>query len=263
MNRWLKLGVLSLALAGSMRAAEEVSSALAAGVAAFQEGYQAWDTGRLTTAAAALRQCATNQPDSGPAWYWLGVAEFHRTLALRGDPDAPTVSPQATAANQAAVQALERLLQLDPAHAEAHAMLGTLYGLRIRDNAWRGLRWGSRVNRHRQQALRHGPDNPRVCYLLGACHLQTARGAAELRKALDALEKADRLFAAEADQPAGPLQPRWGRASALWFLGRTQEALGDREAAARSYRQALALQPANHLARTRLARLGLDSPTSP
>lgn len=263
MKRWVSLCVLSFAVAGPMRAADEASSALAAGVAAFQEGYQTWDTGRLAAAAAALGQCATNQPDSGPAWYWLGVAEFHRTLALRGDPDAPTVSPQATAANHAAAQALEQLLQLDPAHAEAHAMLGTLYGLRIRDNAWSGLRWGGRVNRHREQALRYGADNPRVCYLLGVCRLQTARRPADLREALAALQKAERLFAAEADRPVGRLQPRWGRASNLWFLGRTQEALGEREAAARSYRQALALQPANHLARARLVRLGVDAPTSP
>ena len=146
-------------------------------------------------------------------------------------------------------------MKLDERHAESHALLGTLYGMKIDGNLLRGARFGPRVQKHQKQALEFGADNPRVRYLLGTCQFHTAKKPAAQREALATLLAAEKLFAAEAQRPAGPLEPRWGRSSCLTFIGRTYELLGQRTEAADYFRKALAQHPADHLAKEGLARV--------
>jgi len=63
------------------------------------------------------------------------------------------------------------------------------------------------------------------------------------------------LFGTEAKATAAPLDPRWGYDSCLTFLGRTYELLGQRKEAADYFRKALAMHPADHLAKEGLKRV--------
>jgi tetratricopeptide (TPR) repeat protein len=155
----------------------------------------------------------------------------------------------------AALRALEVAVGLDERHAESHALLGTLYGMKIDGNLLRAARFGPRVQKHRKQALALGAENPRVRYLLGTCQFHTAKKTAAQREALASFLAAEKLFVAEARRPAGPLEPRWGRSSCLTFIGRTYELLGQRAEAAGYFRQALAEHPADFLAQEGLARI--------
>lgn len=150
--------------------------------------------------------------------------------------------------------ALTLALKIDERHAESHALLGTLYGMKINGNLLRGARFGPRVARHQKLALEHGGSNPRVQYLLGMCQFHTANKPAEWQAALQALLKAEKLFEAEAKTPATPLDPRWGYDSCLTFLGHTYELLGQRKKAVDYFRKALAMHPADHLAKEGLKR---------
>jgi tetratricopeptide (TPR) repeat protein len=162
----------------------------------------------------------------------------------------------ADAAMSAALAALNRAVKLDPLHAESHALLGTLYGMKIDGNLVRAAWFGPRVEKHRKAALENGASNPRVNYLLGTCQFHTAKKPTAWREALATLLRAEKLFDAETHVAPGPLDPRWGRATCLTFIGRTYEALGQKKEAAEFFRKALALQPSDHLARAGLARLG-------
>ncbi|MCX8091684.1 MAG: tetratricopeptide repeat protein, partial [Verrucomicrobiae bacterium] len=170
-------------------------------------------------------------------------------------PGPPANPAEAGAVMDEAIAALNRAVKLDPLHAESHALLGTLYGMKIDGNLLRAAWFGPRVEKHRKAALAHGSDNPRVRYLLGVCQFHTAKKPAARREALTTLLAAEKLFAAEAQRPAGPLEPRWGHASCLTFIGRTYEQLGQREEAADYFRRALALRPSDRLAREGLDRL--------
>lgn len=64
--------------------------------------------------------------------------------------------------------AWDELLRLDPFHAEAHAVVGTLLGMRGGRSPWRAIRWGPVIQRHQRVAPQLGRDNPRVLYLYGA-----------------------------------------------------------------------------------------------
>ena len=244
--------VIAALLARADGRADELT---AAGIAEFTVAYQVWDGQRFAAAAELFRQATTNTPGSSTNFYWLGAAQFHRMLQLRGLPASSTNTLAATAAMDAALAALSSAVKLDARQAESHALLGTLYGMKIDGNLVRGLRFGPRVQKHRNQAMEFGADNPRVRYLLGTCQFHTAKKPAAQREALASFLAAEKLFIAEAQHAAGPLEPRWGRSTCLTFIGRTYELLGQRTEAADYFRKALAQHPADHVAKEGLARV--------
>jgi tetratricopeptide (TPR) repeat protein len=240
---WLAVSLIA-------RADDAADKLVGAGVAEFNAAYQAWDAGRFATAAGYFRQAGAKDPGSAVIFYWRGAALFHRMLQLRDhDPKA------ADSAMDAAMESLEAALDLDANHAESHALLGTLYGMKIHGGMLRAIRYGPSVQNHRKEALRCGPDNPRVRYLLGTCLFHTAKDDAGRRDALKSLLYAEKLFAEEAKRPAKPLEPRWGRSSCRTFIGRTYESLRKPTEAADYYRMALAEHPADHEAKAGLARV--------
>jgi tetratricopeptide (TPR) repeat protein len=253
MSHWLSISIFFTAL---LARAEGLSAKLtAAGIAEFQAAYQAWDGQRFAAAAELFRQATTNAPGSSTNFYWLGAAQFHQMLQLQTPLASLTNKLAADAAMDSALAALATAIKLDARHAESHALLGTLYGMKIDGNWVRGLRFGPKVQKHCKQALELGADNPRVRYLLGTCQFHTANKPAAQREALASFLAAEKLFTAEAQRAAGPLEPHWGRSTCLTFIGRTYELLGQRTEAADYFRKALALHPADHVAKEGLARV--------
>jgi tetratricopeptide (TPR) repeat protein len=248
--------IIGLFLSACLAWADEKSDSLmAAGVKEFTAAYRDWDGQRFSAAAKLFRQAITNASASCTNYYWLGAAEFHRMLQLQSLPAPTTNTAAADVAMDAALAALEIAVELNERHAESHALLGTVYGMKIKGNLLRGARFGPRVAKHQKKALEFGAQNPRVRYLLGTCQFHTAKKAPSQREALGTFLAAEKLFAAEAQRAAGPLEPRWGRSSCLTFIGRTYELLGQQSEAADYFRQALAEHPADHVAKEGLARL--------
>jgi tetratricopeptide (TPR) repeat protein len=256
MTRWLV--ILFLTAARLTRADSAVDKLAPAGVTEFTAAYQAWDGARFGAVAELFRQATTHAPASATNFYWLGVAQFHRMLQIQNQPAPPTNTSAAPAAMDAAIAALSRAVKLDPRHAESHALLGTLYGMKIGSSTVRAAWFGPRVANHRTKATKLGLTNPRVQYLLGTCQFHTAKKPAALREALATLLKAEKLFEAEGKVAPGPLDPRWGHDSCLTFIGRTYELLGQRKEAVDYFRKALAMHPTDHLAKEGLERVSED-----
>jgi tetratricopeptide (TPR) repeat protein len=244
--------VLAALLARADHRADELA---VAGIGEFTAAYEAWDGRRFAAAAELFRQATTNAPGSSTNFYWLGAAQFHRMLQLQTPPTARSNHLAADAAMDSALAALSSAVKLNKRHAESHALLGTLYGMKIDGNWVRGMRFGPKVQKHCKQAMEFGPDNPRVRYLLGTCQFHTAKKRAAQREALASFLAAEKLFVAEAQRAIGSLEPRWGRSTCLTFIGRTYELLGQRKEAADYFRKALSLHPADHLAKEGLARV--------
>jgi tetratricopeptide (TPR) repeat protein len=243
------------ALLARLAQAEESGNRLTlAGIKEFTAAYAKWEGAGFAAAAELFGQATTNGPASCTNYYWLGVARFHSMLQRQSLPVSPTNTLAAGTARDAALAALEVAVSLDERHAESHALLGTLYGMKIDGNLWRAARFGPRVGKHQKKAIEFGPENPRVRYLLGACQFHTAKSTAARQEALATLLLAEKLYGAEARRAPGPLEPRWGLSSCLSFIGRTYELLGQHPQAADYFRKALALHPADHLAKAGLAR---------
>ncbi len=253
MSRFLCILILfATLLARAETAADKLTTA---GIAEFTAAYQSWDGERFGAAAELFRQASTNAPGSSTNFYWLGVAEFHRMLWLQHLPGPGTNESAALAAMDAALAALGRSVKLNRGHAESHALLGTLYGMKIDGKLVRAAWFGPRVEKHSQMAMESGAENPRVRYLLGMGQFHTAKKPAAQREALTTLLQAEKLFATEAQTAPVPLQPRWGRSSCRTFIGRTYELLGQRTEAADYFRKALAEHPADRLAKEGLERV--------
>jgi len=227
----------------------------AAGIVEFTNAYEAWDGARFTAAANFFQRACTNSSATATNYYWLGTAEFHRLLELLGRPAGSTNQPATAAALDAAVDALTQAVKLDGRHAESHALLGTLYGMKISDNALRAAWLGPRVQHEFKLALATGATNPRVQYLLGMSQFYTALRNASRREALTNLLAAEKLFVAEAKTAAAPLEPRWGHDSCLTFIGSSYEKLGQRVEAEDYFRKALAMHPQDGLAQAGLKRV--------
>jgi tetratricopeptide (TPR) repeat protein len=242
--------LLSAAL--SLRAESATDALTQSGITEFTAAYQAWDGPHFGIAVKLFRRATTNAPANATNFYWLGTAQFHRMLQLQNAPANRTNEAAAKVALDAALDALTVAVKLDERHAESHALLGTLYGMKINGSLIRGARFGPRVAKHQELALKQGASNPRVQYLLGMCLFHTAKKNADWQAALETLLKAEKLFAAEAKTTAAPLDPRWGQSSCLTFIGRAYENLDKATEATAYFRKALALHPADHLAKAGL-----------
>jgi tetratricopeptide (TPR) repeat protein len=225
-----------------------------AGVVEFTNACQTWDAGRLAKAADLFRQACTNASATATNYCWLGTAEFYRALQLLGLPENKANKLAAGAALDRGVVALVQAIKLNGDHAESHALLGTIYGMKISDNVLRAVWLGPRVQHELKLALLTGENNPRVRYLIGTCRFYTAMGSASRREALAELLTAEKLYAAEAKAPASALESRWGRDSCLTFIGFCYESLGQRDMAANYFRKALVLHPQDGLALAGLKR---------
>lgn len=226
-----------------------------AGVVEFTAAYQSWDGSRFAAASDLFRQATTNAPNNATNYYWLGTALFHRMLQLQSDPDNTTNKLEAAAAMDAAMEALTTAVKLDERHVESHALLATLYGMKINSSLFRAMKFGPRVSKHKDKAMQFGATNPRVQYLAGMCQFHTASKQAGWKEALTTLLAAEALFATESKTPAVPMEPRWGRSICLAFIGRSYELLGDNVKAAEYYRKSLVEHPVDRVAKAGLARL--------
>jgi tetratricopeptide (TPR) repeat protein len=249
------LTILLLLAAPVARADSAPDRLTMAGIAEFTGAYQAWDGARFVRAENLFQQACTNATATATNYYWLGAAEFHRMLQLLGLPASPSNKLAAEAALDAAVDALTQAVKLDAHQAESHALLGTLYGMKISDNLLRAVWLGPRVERELKLALADGAKNPRVQYLLGMGQFYTAGRDATQREALTTLLAAEKLFEAEAKTTAAPLEPRWGHDSCLTVIGSSYEKLGQRAEAEVYFRKALAMHPQDGLAQAGLKRV--------
>jgi tetratricopeptide (TPR) repeat protein len=253
MIRAMAIGLMATATAMVARADDAADRLTSAGISEFSAAFRAWDGARFAKAAHHFRTAAAMTPQSPVNFYWQGVASFHRMLQIESQstPDMPA----ANAAMQDAIDALESAVRIDPHHAESHALLGTLYGMKIRGGLLRAIRYGPRVQEHQKHALHSGADNPRVKYLFGTGLLHTAKNAADHRKALATLLAAEKLFLIEAKHPPKPFEPRWGLSSCRTFIGLTYLKLGEEAHAAEYFKKALAEHPNDHIAKEQLARI--------
>lgn len=144
---------------------------------------------------------------------------------------------------------LDLILEVDPAHAEAHALRGTSIGDRI-EGAFSGMVLGGRASASLDRAAELAPENPRVAVqrAIGFFFTPKAFGGG-MERAEAELRRARRLFE-EGD--AAKVWPFWGRVDTLVWLGQVLAETGRREEARAVYEEALTLAPGHAWTRKEL-----------
>ena len=225
------------------------------GVSKFQEAYRTWDDKGFDAAANDFQQAVTQHPESATCHYWLGTAHFHRMLQLQNRDSGQANLGASEAEMQKAIEALEATIEIAPHHAEAHAILGTLYGMKIDGSFLRAIRYGPTVQNHQKQAIEHGAKNPRVHYLLGTGLFHTADNDPDRLEALKSLLLAEALFDAEEKQDRPATDPRWGKDVCLTFIGQSFAKLHNFHQAKDYFHKALLARPTNLMAKSGLTKL--------
>jgi tetratricopeptide (TPR) repeat protein len=153
-----------------------------------------------------------------------------------------------------AVVQLRSVLAADSGNAEAHALLGSVFGSQVSLQPEKTLVLGPRAGKAMEKAAELAPDNPRVALLrgVGAFHTPPAHGGGR-QKAEELLRRSLALFERE---PADKPWPNWGRFDAHAWLGQALARRGDPQGARAEYQKALALRPASGWVRTLMASLG-------
>jgi Flp pilus assembly protein TadD len=140
-----------------------------------------------------------------------------------------------------ATEALRQSLAVAPRDAEAHALLGAVYGAQIGLSPWKAMTLGPRIAEAFRRAEEIAPENPRVVLQKGISLLFVPRafgGGAEAAER--ELRRAEALFAREG---RGKAWPNWGRVDVLAWLGQARARQGDEQGARTLYLRALDLAP--------------------
>jgi tetratricopeptide (TPR) repeat protein len=143
---------------------------------------------------------------------------------------------------------LQAALDKDPRHAEAHALLASVYGSQISLADWKGMTLLSKLRDSFARARALEPGNPRLLLLegVGLYHTPADYGGG-IDKAEALLRAAIEGFEAE---PAPFSWPRWGRLDAYAWLGQMRARRGDRAGARAAYEKALGIAPEFRWVRT-------------
>lgn len=251
MIRALVIGILVSMM--QVRADDAADKLAQAGVATFDAAFLAWNGEQFAKAAREFKQATLKNPNSATFHYWLGTSLFYQMLQIQSldNPD----EKAANAAMADAIQTLETAIKLEPNHGESHALLGTLYGMKIQGGFLNAIRYGPRVQDHQKHALESSGDDPRVRYLQGAALFHVAKNQNAYREALGTLLAAEKGFIAEAKIPRKPLEPRWGLSNCRTFIGLTHLKLNEQKLAADYFKKALADHPNDHIAAGELEKI--------
>jgi tetratricopeptide (TPR) repeat protein len=187
-------------------------------------------------------------PTCDLATYLAAYARLRQSLLVADD------KALASSYLEECIDELKGLLERRKDDAQARALLGSCYGASTRyhflGGAWRGMEAGRQIARAVDQA----PDNAWVVFQDGVSDYETPTmfgGSKE--RAIGKLQRAAALFAAS--RPAGSSQPVWGEAETWLYIGRTQQALGNIEAARTALQTALTMAPDSREIREALAGL--------
>ena len=213
-----------------------------------QDGYRA-DADDLQVAHDLLKAKADSDPSGKYLYYYLGYADYTLAGVL-----ATSDAGRATDMAEDAQAALLHALKLDPAFAEAEALLGASYGLEIGLHPFKGLWLGSKAQAHSARAWQLAPQDPRVIMLQAVSDFSTPSSfGGDRQRALQRFHAAVAAF--DAFHDADPLAPAWGRAEAQEWLGYAESRSGDFAAARADLGKALQLEPGYKLAQRRLTAL--------
>lgn len=250
------LGVVFL-LIPPFASSQEDRDLLKEGVKQFHTAYQSWDAEGFLEAIQILEQASSANPDDHLPYHWLGVTWFHVLVHRQGDEDQPIEKDEFQRLSNNAHHALDKAIKLNEADSEAHALLATIAGMEIARKPARGIWRGPAVLRHRQLALRHGKDNPRTQYLVGAAFVRGPESLGGVKKGLPYLHRAKDLFEEELSRAEKPMPsaPAWGYEHCLVLIGDVYARLGDPSKAEEYFRKALTVNPDNDLAERRLNSL--------
>jgi tetratricopeptide (TPR) repeat protein len=231
------------------------------GIAELKLAYDQWDIKRFKASQQFFEQALTQAPNHYLPYYWKGVTHFFMTIYYRYAWPEDKDKKQAEYHIEAALEVLKLAVKHRDDDVESYALLATMTGMKIDIKPLTALWSGPQVMKYKDKAQAIDQDNPRANYLLGVSYYYGPNFMGGQDKSLQHLLRAERLFETEVTQPMPKpaIYPRWGYSTCLVFIARLYSNQGDRTQALVYYRKALAINPADLLAKKELAQLEVSN----
>lgn len=239
----LAVAAVTIALAAPARAADPV--AVRAAKEALQTAVNQGSPEAILTARNQFATLSAAEPGNALLHYWVALADW-RAIPLLSGKNKDTKN--AVRYCKDGLSECDKALKTDGKFAEAIALKAGLQGLSISLDMASGMTLGMQMGMSMGRARDLAPKNPRVLLLDGINTLHTPEFVGGGSKpALEKLEKAIDLFAAESavPAPADPLTPDWGRDDAFVWAGRAATEAELYTEARGFYKRALEVNPGN------------------
>ena len=244
----INIGMISLLCLAMLPLAARAETASQKGTSeAIEQAYHRGDEAALLKVRAGLEAATKAGHPDKYSYYYLGLSDYE--LAVTEEDEG-----KASGYIAAAEEALQAAVKLDPAFAEAEALLGSSYGVDIGLHPMKGMFLSSQNTGNLDRAAKHAPGNPRVLLLQGISDYATPeayggdkkRAMAEFRSALAAFDTYK--------QPDAQA-PSWGRAETHVWLAKAEANSKDYTAARADLAAALKIAPGYKFAQGTLAKL--------
>ncbi|MCS6808135.1 MAG: hypothetical protein RML40_05830 [Bacteroidota bacterium] len=236
MRTFLATYTLFLALGSTYTCAQSDEKLMKAKELA-QKAAIAGDVTKLNIALEHAEEAAKQSSHRANALYYCGFIRYHLCML-------PSEKDARERHTDEGIAALEEAISLEPNFADAHALLGSLYGVKAGLGMINGIKYGSKSTSSMERALALVPNNPRVLILHGiSLYYTPAMWGGNKEKALMVLQKACELAEQGACIPEKPFSPDWGHAEAFAWKGAIFAGMGDSEYAKAAYERALQIAP--------------------
>lgn len=218
-------------------AAQDVESLILEAKTQLWTGMNTGDFDAVQAARATFERAAADADLAAWAHYYAALADANLANVLAGtDEDA------AADHLDRAVEHLQAAIEADDEHAEAYALLASVYGRKIGLSPMKGMFLGSKANNAMERAQALAPDNPRVVLIAAISDFNTPGmwGGSKTR-GMEGFRRAAALFAAE--RPMNPLMPAWGHDETYAWIGIAHMQQAEYAEARAAFDQALTVNP--------------------
>ena len=246
-KRFLVVALISLSSvhAGRAHSGDEFEKLLLEAKQRLTAAVNQWDEPGLLEARSLFERLLQNEKWQWLTHYYVGYADYNLAIyyQTRNKKDlALQYLDDGIAHVEAAVAARQDF-------ADAHALLSSLLGQKIGMDPSLGTSLGPQAGTALAEALKYGPDNPRVALIsaLSAYFTPEAFGGSKTR-AVQELERAIKLF--ESETLEDPRLPDWGHSDAWTWRARFHLDAGEVEQARKCLERALKVNPESAFARS-------------
>ncbi len=147
------------------------------------------------------------------------------------------------------IDLLKEIIEENSEHAEAHAVLSSVYGLVMAYSPMKGMLYGMKSSSLMDEAIRLSPDSPLVQKLYGGSKLYTPEMfGGDAKEAVAAFEKAIELY------ETGETDENWLYMDTHMGLAMAYNKVEEREKAEAILEKAIAMEPQYHWAKATLAQ---------
>ena len=218
-----------------------IDSLIIQGKQQLQQATNKWTDADLLQARAYFERLLMDDSKSWLVHYYIGLADYRLVSYYFGKQDK-------NKAKQFINDGIEHLLATIDSNenfADAHSLLGSLYGNKIGINPLLGMTLGPKSGKEMGKAIELEPENPRNYLIAGwSAYFAPKMFGGGKEKAKNYFEQAIAYF--DSFKVSDPLLPDWGHDEAYLWLGMAQMETEELEEAKINFNQALDINPENN-----------------